>query len=207
MNKSEKFWDRQANNFDGGSEEPDLDTLKTVERLQKYLHSSDTVLDYACGTGPMALAIADLVQTVYAIDISANMLAIAQRKASERQIENIQFAQTTLFDARFSPESCDMVLAFNILHLLENPGDAILRISELLKPGGIFVSSSACMGERGKLISVVLSLLSKTGVTPDINKFTISDLEAFMANGRFQIIESEISGQQVTEYFVVATKK
>ena len=206
MNKSEKFWDRQANSFDSEGEQPDPDTLKTVERLQKYLQPSDTVLDYACGTGPMALAIADQVQSVYAVDISANMLAIAERKAGERNIENIQFAQTTLFDERFSPESFNMVMAFNILHLLDNPEAAIRRISELLKPGGIFVSSSACMKEKGKLIGVVLGLLSKTGVTPAINKFTISDLETWITNGRFQIIESEKAGQQVTEYFVVAAR-
>jgi ubiquinone/menaquinone biosynthesis C-methylase UbiE len=91
MNKSEKFWDRQAGSFDSEGDEPDPDTIKTVKRLQKYLHSSDTVLDFACGVGSMALAVANQVQAVYAVDISANMLAIAQRKARERQIENIQF--------------------------------------------------------------------------------------------------------------------
>jgi 2-polyprenyl-3-methyl-5-hydroxy-6-metoxy-1,4-benzoquinol methylase len=206
MDKSEKFWDRQAKNFDSESEEPDLATLQTVERIQKYLKSGDMVLDYACGTGPMALAVADHVQDVYAIDISSKMLAIAQRKARERNIENIQFAQTTVFDERFSPGSFDMVMAFNILHLLENPGEVILRISELLKPGGVFVSSSACRGEKGKFLGTILNVLSKTGATPPVNKFTIAELEGLITNGRFQIIESEKTVQEVTEYFVVAAK-
>jgi len=206
MNNSEKFWDRQANSFDSPNEEPDSATLKTVERIKKYLNNNDSVLDYACGTGPMALALAEDVQEVYAIDISAKMLAVAKRKASERDIENIQFAQTTLFDERFSPESFDMVVAFNILHLLENPGDAILRISQFLKPGGVFVSSSACMGENKKIISLFLRAISKTGLVPKINAFSTSELENLISKGGFQIIESEISVRQVPEYFIIAKK-
>ena len=206
MDKAENFWDRQANSFDNQDEEPDSATRKTVECIKKYLNSDDTVMDYACGTGPMGLAVASQVQEVYVVDISSKMLDIAKRKASERQIENIQFGQTTLFDARFSPESFDMVLAFNILHLLENPRDAIFRINELLKPGGIFISSSACMGEKGKFLGTFLTLLSKIGVAPHVNKFTVAELEELISTGNFQMIESETSTQQVTEIFVVAKK-
>ena len=67
------------------------------------------------------------------------MIEAARAKAVERKIENIDFAQATLFDERFERGFFDVVLAFNILHLLKHNQQAIGRITELLKPGGLFI--------------------------------------------------------------------
>jgi 2-polyprenyl-3-methyl-5-hydroxy-6-metoxy-1,4-benzoquinol methylase len=55
--------------------------------------------------------------------------------------------QATIFDTRLKEETFDVILAFGILHLLKDFPKAIRRINELLKPGGWFISSTACMGK------------------------------------------------------------
>lgn len=206
MYASEKFWDKQAKSFDQGDNESDPDHLKTVNTIKKYLKSSDRVLDFACGTGPMALAMADAVNEVHAIDISSKMLAVGQRKANERGLENIQFTQTTLFDTRFKPGSFDAILAFNILHLLPDMKTAVIRINELLKPGGIFISSSACLGEQKKVFYFFLNVLGKTGLLPKTNAFSAKELKETINNGGFHIEESKLTSETFPNLFITATK-
>ncbi len=135
MNISELFWGRIAKNFDRQEENVAQARGKTVERTKKYLRGSDVLLDYGCGTGALAVELAGSVKTVQGIDISSKMIAAAKRKAEERNIENIDFRQSTLFDHRLEKESFDVVLASGILHFIKDPQKAVQRIYELLKPG------------------------------------------------------------------------
>ena len=101
MNRSEKFWDKTAKNYDREEMEDEPVTLKIIEKTKKYLKPDDMVLDFGCGTGLIANEIAGNVKIIHAIDTSANMIELAKNKAVDRQIENIEFMHTNLFDERF----------------------------------------------------------------------------------------------------------
>ena len=49
MNKSEKFWDKVAGVTGKPAKKLGKTPLKTIEHAQKYLNTSDVVLDYGCG--------------------------------------------------------------------------------------------------------------------------------------------------------------
>ncbi len=206
MNKSEKFWDRLAKNYDMGSKKDKRGHIKAVERIKKHLNESDSVLDYGCATGTLALDLADSVNAIHGIDISAKMINAAKRKAGERKIENIDFAQSTLFDAKHKEESFNVILAFNVLHLLEDTRSVVRRINELLVPGGLFISTTVCLGDRKSLISIGLSLLEKLGIAPYIECFKISELEDLVASQGFQILETEKTSSGPSNLFIVARK-
>ncbi len=206
MNKSEKFWDKQSRNYDKQVKQYEQTHIKTVANTKKHLNMSDIVLDYACGTGIITNEIADNVKEIHAIDISSKMIDVAKRKAGERKIENINFAQSTIFDERYKKESFNVILAFNILHLLEDTQKVMQRINELLKPGGLFISATACMGEKMSFLGILLSLLSKIGIVPYVKIFKFSELEDLIANGNFQIVETEELGHTPPNYFIVAKK-
>ncbi len=53
MNKSERFWDFISKNYDNGSD--DQSGRKDIGITKKYLNSGDNILDYACGTGTVAM--------------------------------------------------------------------------------------------------------------------------------------------------------
>lgn len=203
MDKSEKFWDRLAKNFDKGGDQYEQSYISTIT---KHLEIGDIVLDFACGTGSFSCLIADKVKEIHAIDISSKMLVIAKRKAAERKIENINFVQSTIFDERHAIESFDVILAFNILHLLEDTPKVIQRVNELLKPGGLFFFDTVCTEESKSWLSFFLSILSKTGIVPNINHFKISELDGIITKGDFQIIESEILNQTPSSRFLIAEK-
>jgi 2-polyprenyl-3-methyl-5-hydroxy-6-metoxy-1,4-benzoquinol methylase len=205
MNKSEKFWDKSASKFDQAEKKDEQTNIKIIDRTKKYLKTSDIVLDFGCGTGLISNEIANNVKLIQAIDISSKMIELAKNKADKRKIHNIDFSYSTILDERYKSGSFDVILAFYILHLLEDNQKTIQRINDLLKPGGLIISVTPCIGEK-IFLNVSLSLLSKIGLVPDIKSFKISELEDSIANGNFEIIENESSHQGMPQIFIVAKK-
>ena len=207
MDKAEKFWDKQAGDFTDHEEHTQLSVNKDFITTLKYLNIDDTVLDYGCATGIISNAITDKVKEIHAIDISSKMIEIAKRKAGERHIDNIHYAHTTIHDERYQKESFNVILAFRILHMLENPQAVVRRINELLKPGGTFISVSACMGDKGTLLGMLVSLASKMRIVPlHINLFKLPELQGIITGGGFRIVEYEKMDDKVPHYCIVARK-
>jgi 2-polyprenyl-3-methyl-5-hydroxy-6-metoxy-1,4-benzoquinol methylase len=208
--KPEKFWDKMANNLDKTEKRLEQTFDRVLKNTKKYINARDVVLDYGCGTGLACNEIAGNVNKIYAIDISSKMLDIAKSKAVERNIENIDFAQADLFDTGYKRESFDVILAFGILHLLENDRQVIQRITELLKPGGLFISSTPCLAEKMALLTkfqfYFYLVLYKTGLIPSMKRFKISELNDLFTAGNLQIVETEIMYYKITVYFNVAKK-
>ncbi len=210
MNKTEKFWDKVSEKFDKLSVKLDETEIKTLENTKKYLRVRNIVLDYGCGTGTMAIEIKDKVKKIHGIDISSKMIDVAKRKAAEHKIENIAFAQSTIFGERYKKESFDVILAFNILHFLKDTQKVLTRINELLKPGGWFISVTPCLGEKKSFKNILIFLLvflqTKIGMVPYMRFFRISAIKNSIASNNFQIIETECLNSHTQQYFMVAKK-
>jgi 2-polyprenyl-3-methyl-5-hydroxy-6-metoxy-1,4-benzoquinol methylase len=209
MNNSEKFWDRAANTYDQEEEKDEQTYVEIIDKTREYLKIGDVVLDFGCGTGHASNEIAGNVKVIHAIDTSSKMIERAKQKADARKIENVDYAHSTIFDARYGIGSFDVVLAFYILHLLEDTHEVMQRIHELLKPGGLIISVTPCLGEK-KTLNILLSMLSKVGLVPNVRSFKVSELEASIANGNFQIVETEClrrsSLGRSQEHFIVAKR-
>ena len=200
------FWDWIARWYDKRAQ-VDEDLTRTVERLAKYLKVDHTVLDYACGTGVVAIKIAADVKEVQAIDASAGMIDLARVRARESEVLNVRFARKTIFDEELEKGSYDVLLAFNILHLLEDAREAVQRASELLKPGGLMVSETPCMGEAGVVLRTLLPLVGKVLGISYLRTFRIFEVSDLMRDEGFQILESQVPEGTFTTYFVVARKR
>jgi len=205
MNKSEKFWDKSASRFDQAEKKDEKTYIQIIEKTKRYLKPGDTVLDFGCGTGLICNEIAGIVKLIHAIDISSKMIEIAKSKTDNRKIQNIDYTHSTIYDERHKSGSFDVILAFYILHLLEDNQKAIQRINDLLKPGGFIISVIPCFGEK-ILLNISLSLLSKIGLVPDVKSFKDNELEDLIVNAKFQIVENERLHQGVPQYFIVAKK-
>ena len=208
--KSEKMWNKLAKNWDTPGVSLGENDLRIIERTKKYLDAGSVVLDYGCATGSIALEIAGMAKEVHGIDISPNMVEIARTKADEREIKNIAFTKATIFDESLKAGTFDLILSLSILHLVENPTEVMGRINQLLKPGGVFISATPCLGEKtfvSILMNIPIFLLSRVGVIPPITFFSASSLTATITNANFQIVENEdLSVRPLTECFIAARK-
>ncbi len=211
MSKTEEFWDSASKNYDKTEERFEYIHKKSRENTKRFLKDSDSVLDYGCGTGTTSCQFSNQVKEIHAIDISSKMIEIAREKAAVSKIANVRFEQSDIFDEKFSSESYDVILAFNMLHTVTNPRDVMQRINELLKPEGVFISVTPCLRQKMSfLINLQIQLvrvLCKVGLIPiPIRRITSSEVNDLLETVGLQTVESEEIYKGASSYFVVAKK-
>ncbi len=206
-NSPEKFWDLIASKY-AASTISDRSAYETkIARLKTCLSADMSVLDIGCGTGTQCGDIADQVNQVTGIDISGKLLAIAEKRMAERQLDNVGFLKTSVFDERLKPNSYYVVMAFFVLHFFEDIDAVFKRIHELLEPGGLFISETACMGEKNGFIGGLLRFAGRLGVMPLINLLTTQQLEQALKNAGFEVIDkTRFSNEPDAEFTLIAKK-
>ncbi len=186
MVKAVDFWDARAESYAKspvGDEEVYKEKLETTQR---YFDADSQVFEFGCGTGTTAIHHAPFVQKIVATDISSNMIEIARRKATAACITNVEFQCSTLEDFEAADASFDVVMGHNILHLLEDPEQAIRTSYRLLKPGGVFVTSTACLGDSFSHWRVMLIIMRIFRRAPYVNVLKRVTLENYFSNAGFE---------------------
>jgi hypothetical protein len=98
-----------------------------------------------------------------------------------------------------------------VIHLLEDSENDIQRIYELLKPGGLFISTTACFREKmtfaKRLEFTIYRVMKSLGIFPlHLNLYSIADVENLLSNKNFTIVESDKIFHEMTASFIVAQK-
>lgn len=205
MDKSARFWDRIAARY---SKRPIADEAAYQKKLQatrEYLRPDMELLEIGCGTGSTAIAHAPWVKHIHAIDISSKMLEIAQDKAAAEKLENITFERSTIDEFSAPDQTLDVVLGLSILHLLDNWEAIVARVYNMLKPGGVFITSTACIGDSMKFFKVVAPIGKFLGLMPLVKVFTTRELEGGLSDAGFEIDYQWQPGKK-DAVFIVAKK-
>jgi 2-polyprenyl-3-methyl-5-hydroxy-6-metoxy-1,4-benzoquinol methylase len=203
----EKFWDLISTKY-AASPISDISAYETkITRLKTYLTAEMSVLDIGCATGTQCGDIANNVKQVTGIDISGKLLAVAEERMAERNLDNINFIQTSIFDESFQAGSFNVVMAFFVLHFFEDIDVVFKRVHELLKPAGIFISETACLGNKNKLFGSLLRFAGHLGFLPKINLLTTQQLERSLKRTGFHIVEkTRFSNHSDAEFTLIAKK-
>ncbi len=183
---AQKFWDKNAERYAKSPVRDDQIYQEKLSKTQEYLTTGSVVLELGCGTGTTALHHAPRVKQIIATDISNNMIEIARKKAREAGIENVEFKQATVEDLSAESASFDAILALNLIHLLDDPVACIRKVYGLLKPGGVFVTSTVCLGDR--LFSfwhILIPAMQLLGKAPPVQYIKRAKLEKELANAGF----------------------
>jgi len=166
---SAEFWDRVAPRY---SKQPIADEESYARKLaatQVLMRPHMEVLEFGCGTGSTALEHAPHVAHMVATDVSAEMIGIGREKAELAGIHNLSFRQSGIEDFDAPPGSFDMVLTLNLLHLLPDRTAALAKVHRLLKPGGLFISSTVCLGDRMWFLRPLIPILQWIGKAPYVS--------------------------------------
>src|SRR5262245_49405582 len=97
------------------------------------------VLDLATGTGFLALIAAELGHRVTGIDLSPQMLSLAERSARERGLD-VRLAPGDAVAPEVDPRSVDVVTNRHLLWTLREPGTAMANWRRILRPDGMVLS-------------------------------------------------------------------
>ncbi|NJO72636.1 MAG: class I SAM-dependent methyltransferase [Leptolyngbyaceae cyanobacterium RM1_406_9] len=205
MDQSTKFWDKIADRY---AKQPIADETAYQKKLQvtrEYFQPDMEVLEIGCGTGSTAIAHAPCVNHIRAIDFSSKMIEIAQGKADAENITNVTFERSTIDEISASDQTYDAVLGLSILHLLENKEAVIAKVYDLLKPGGIFVTSTACLGDTMSFFKFIAPIGKFLGLMPLVKVFTTKELEDSLTDAGFEI-DYQWQPDKGKAVFIVAKK-
>lgn len=197
-----KFWDRIAERY---SRKPVPDEAVYQKKLQitrEHFRPDMEVLEIGCGTGSTAIAHAPYVKHIHAIDISSKMIEIARRKSGDAGVKNVIFDQASIEDISVPDQSVDAVLGLSILHLLKDKEAAIAKVHRMLRPDGIFVTSTACIGDKMKFFNLVAPIGRFFGVMPFVRAFTSKELMDSLIDAGFAIDYHWQPGNGITAFFV-----
>jgi 2-polyprenyl-3-methyl-5-hydroxy-6-metoxy-1,4-benzoquinol methylase len=212
INKTQEFWDKQAKRYDYSERQFDPVFKEIILRTKNYLTTNDKVLDFGCATGTKTIELADSVKHIHGLDISIEMINEANKKIIESNLKNISFAQGDIFDKDFEKASFDKIISYGVIHLLNDSDKIISRICDLLKPDGLFISSTAClkskMAFKNSLEFNAYLLIKKLGIFPlHLNMFTPENVENIITNQGFQIVKAETIFHGITISFIIARKQ
>lgn len=207
MSKSDKFWDKMAERY-AKSPVSDEETYKRkLAETQSFLRPNMRILEFGCGTGTTAVHHAPFVQHIDATDISEKMLDIGRGKAREAGVDNVTFTRGTLAEFNAEDASLDGVLSLNVIHLLPDRQAVFVEVARILKPGGIFVSSTVCLGHSFlRFIKLIAPLGKMLGLMPAVFILTEEELANEVTRAGFKIERQWHHGKSGIAVFMVARK-
>lgn len=104
--------------------------------LKQLPSRCETSLEIGCGTGAFSRLLAARSAQVLALDLSPNMIQIAQNRS--RQHPNIEYQVADAMEAELSPQGFNCIVSIATLHHV--PTEEMLeKIKAALKVGGILV--------------------------------------------------------------------
>jgi ubiquinone/menaquinone biosynthesis C-methylase UbiE len=205
MDRSAKFWDRIAKRYARKPVANEAAYERKLKVTQDYLKPHMEVLEFGCGTGTTALIHAPFVKHITGIDISRNMIEIARKKAESAGVKNVTFRQSSIDDLEAPDDAYDVVMGHSILHLLENKETVIAKVHRMLKPGGVFVSSTVCLGGQVPVMRAILPVGRFLGLLPMVKFFTAEELEGSLTKAGFRI-DYRWQPEKSMALFIVARK-
>lgn len=205
MNSSVRFWNRIASRY-SKKPVPDEDVYKKkLELTQSYFRPDMQLLEFGCGTGSTALAHSSLVKHIRAIDFSEKMIDIAEAKRISANIHNVDFECCSIENLTAADDSFDIILGLSILHLLRGWKETVQKVYSLLKPGGLFISSTACIADSMKVFKYIAPIGSSMGLLPELAIFTRAELKQGLIGAGFDV-EYEWQPDHGQAIFIVAKK-
>jgi ubiquinone/menaquinone biosynthesis C-methylase UbiE len=205
MDASARFWDRMADKYSKQPISDEATYQKKLEITRRYFRPDMEVLEIGCGTGSTAILHSPHVKRIRAEDVAPRMIEIGREKAKAAGITNIDFAVSDINEAAPLEGAYDAVLALNLLHVVKDRDAVIAKIHRALKPGGIFVSSTAVIGDKMWFLAPVLPIAQALGKAPTVRVFGGRAIRKSITDAGFAI-DHDWTANKGLVVFIVAKK-
>jgi SAM-dependent methyltransferase len=188
------FWDFCAPFYDR-AEKTNTAYEGMLRRLCDLIPKGASVFEAAAGTGAISIAIADKVGSILCTDLSERMLTIAKKKALRQGICNITFDTRSLFDTGEPGDSYDVVIASQVLHLIDEPEKAAAELKRISR--GIVITPVCLLQNlRGLYARPSVGLFKLLGFAPkrefDEDGYRKFLVEIGLPSCEFEIIDGNI---------------
>jgi ubiquinone/menaquinone biosynthesis C-methylase UbiE len=145
----ERKWDRRVEQWHSHvTSAAAFETVLTRLVQMAAPKPTDACVDLGAGTGFVTTALAPMVSSVMAVDISTAMTASLAERAARDGLRNVSARVADLTDFELPPGSADLVVSSYALHHLLDPDKRALaaRAARWLRPGGRLVIADMMFG-------------------------------------------------------------
>ena len=193
MDREERLasWSAMAPGWERVREQRETLARPVTEWLVHELapQEGETILELAAGQGDVGYEVARLVGPsgrVISSDFSPAMLDIAQRRAFELGLTNVEHRVLDAEQIELEDVSVDAVICRWGYMLMPHPAAALAETRRVLRPGGRLVFSVWASGDRNPWIAVAGRILAARGLMPppepgEPGMFVLSDHEELLA--------------------------
>ena len=195
------FWNATAAKYFRTPISDEAAYQRKLDITRRYLGAEDRLLEVGCGTGGTAIAHAPHVREILATDVSERMIEFAWSRLEDARVQNVSFEVASLEELT-ADKPFDVILAMSLLHLVRDRQAGLARIRSLLKPGGYFVSSTACIADRMGYMRPILPVMRLFGAAPWVAVFKEDELRADIEAAGFEIVERFRAEKAMAVFFV-----
>lgn len=129
------FWDRVAFVYDIFAYVINKKVHKKLKLIvSDEINKEDIVLECACGTGMLTKVVAPKCKSIIATDFSSKMLKRTKKKC--KKYNNVKCGNANIMKLEFDDNSFDVVIAANVIHLLDDPIKAINELDRVCNDNG-----------------------------------------------------------------------
>ncbi len=147
-----------------------------------------TVLVAGCGAGADALRFAKAGATVFAFDLSPDMLAHGVRLAEQLHL-SVEFAVMPCEQMSYREKTFDLVFARDILHHVDIPA-TMKEISRVAKPGAVFVMDEIYSHSITNIVRH--SSMVKKFLYPRMQKFVYGHPKPYITSDERKLTERDV---------------
>lgn len=204
-NRSTAFWDKAAAKY---ARRPIADLIAyeaKIARVRALLRPKDQMLEIGCGTGSTALRLAPDMAEFTATDSSSRMIDIAEGKRATAKAANLSFVQADASE-RLPGAPYDIIAAFSLLHLVEDVPSVVAAVHAQLKPGGLFLSKTVCLGDANRPLRLFVRALSAVGIAPRVTILSRAELSRALVRAGFDLVEHQYFGKGRLNPFILAQR-
>jgi len=180
------FWDFCAPFYDMAEKNNGPAYTEMLQIVRERIPQGATVFEAAAGTGAISLAVSDKANHILCTDVSEKMLNVARRKTAKRGAQNITIENQDIFALDAADSSFDVVVAGQVLHLIDEPERAAAELKRIAK-SMVILPMCLLKGLRGKAKWSV-RLWKLLGFDPKI-EFDAADYAEFLHTIGFEDCE------------------
>ena len=150
--------------------------------VEKLISSTDNILECACGTGLLTGVIAPRCNDLIATDFSANLLKRTQKKYGK--YGNVHIERANILQLAYPDERFDVVVAANVIHLLDDPHRALRELERVCKPGGKMILPTYMNQTEKGTTNKMSGAIGKAGADFK-HEFTLESYKRFFADAGY----------------------
>lgn len=171
-----------------------------AEKIKEYVTEDDIVLECACGTGLLTVPMAQKCKNLIATDVSVGMLHQTKKKVAK--YSNTKVGKVSILELPFKEGEFDVVVAANVIHLLDEPAKAISELKRVCKPNGRIILPVYINSEKKNAV-ITAKLLSVFGVKFK-RQFSLTSYREFISSHNItQVKYSVVDGRMPCAFAII----